>query len=73
MSLSADNYKFMQATALEAISANYTIQIKDDITSAVEVVARGPVILEPSYLSNEVITSYYYYRPGEGNSLYVRP
>jgi hypothetical protein len=48
MSLNADNYKFMQATALEAISANYTIQIIEDSSSNVDVVARGPVLLEPS-------------------------
>jgi hypothetical protein len=48
MSLNSNNYKFMQATALEAISANYTIEITEDSSSNVDVVARGPVILEPS-------------------------
>jgi hypothetical protein len=47
MTINANNAKFMQAVAIEAISANYTIEIIEDASSNVDVVARGPVILEP--------------------------
>lgn len=47
MTINANNAKFMQAVAIEAISANYTIEIIEDSSSNVDVVARGPVILEP--------------------------
>lgn len=48
MVLDANNVNFLQAVALEAISANYTIEIVDDASTNVDVVALGPVILEPS-------------------------
>ena len=69
MTLNANNANFLKATALEAISANYSIEIVSADLS-VDVIARGPVILEPSYLSNGAITPF---PPGGGNSLYFRP
>lgn len=47
MTLDSNNTKFLQAVAVEAISANYTIEIIQSSTAKVDVVARGPVILEP--------------------------
>ena len=47
MTLDSNNTKFLQAVAVEAISANYTIEIIKSSTAKVDVVARGPVILEP--------------------------
>ena len=47
MTLNANNANFLRATALEAISANYSIEIVASDLS-VDVIARGPVILEPA-------------------------
>ena len=50
MTLDANNANFMRAVAREAISANYSIEIVSP-TSTVDVIARGPVLLEPSTFS----------------------
>ena len=47
MTLDTNNANFLQATAREAISANYSIEIVN-ASSEVDVIARGPVILEPA-------------------------
>ena len=46
MTLDTNNANFLKATAREAISANYSIEIVN-ASSEVDVIARGPVILEP--------------------------
>ena len=47
MTLDANNANFLRATAQGEISANYSIEVVSP-TSTIDVVARGPVILEPS-------------------------
>lgn len=47
MTLDANNANFLQAVAREPISANYSIEIVNT-SSEVDVIARGPVILEPA-------------------------
>lgn len=50
MSLGATSANILRALAVEQgdMSANYSIEIIDDATSAIDVVARGPVILSAS-------------------------
>ena len=59
VTLDANNSNFLRAVAIEAISANYSIELVSP-TADVDVVARGPVLLEPSAFSVQALSGISY-------------